>query len=389
MSDFSQRIANLSPEKLALLQQRLIKKGNFVVKNQRIPRRETSEPCPLSFSQQRLWFLDQLDPNSPFNICTGVRLSGILKVEALQQTLNALVVRHEALRTTFVSVDGSPVQVITERQSVELPLIDLSEWSDTDREAEVQRILKKEAQRPFNLSSDLMLGASLLRLGEEEHILLLVMHHVASDGWSIGILFRELVVLYKAFSTGSPLSLPELPIQYTDFAHWQRQWLTGEVLQTQLNYWKQQLAGAPPLLELPTDRPRPSVQTFRGNSKYFQLNRDLTHKLLTLSQQSGKTLFMTLLAAFVTLLSRYSGQEDIVVGSPIANRNRSEIESVVGFFLNTLVLRTQLQGDPTFLELLERVREITLGAYDHQDIPFEKLVEELQPQRSLSHAPLF
>ena len=389
MSDFSQRIANLSPKKLALLQQRLMKKDNSAVKNQRIPRRETSEPCPLSFSQQRLWFLDQLDPNSPFNICTGVRLSGTLNVEALSQTLHALVVRHEALRTNFVCVDGSPVQVVTERQSVELPLIDLSQSSGGDREAEVQRILEKEAQHLFNLSSDLMLAATLLRLASEEHILLLVMHHVAADGWSIGILFRELVVLYKAFSTESPSSLPELPIRYTDFAHWQRQWLTGEVLQRQLGYWKQQLAGAPPLLELPTDRPRPSVQTFRGHSKYFQLNWDLTQKIKTLSQQSGKTLFMTLLAAFVTLLSRYSGQDDIVVGSPIANRNRSEIESVVGFFLNTLVLRTQLQGDPTFLELLERVRETTLAAYDHQDIPFEKLVEELQPQRSLSYSPLF
>jgi amino acid adenylation domain-containing protein len=389
MSHLSQRIANLSPEKQALLQQRLMKKGTAVAKKQTIPRRNTSEPCPLSFSQQRLWFLSQLDPNSPFNICVGMQLSGILKVEALQQTLNALVMRHEALRTNLVSVEGNPVQVVSDRSSVKLTVIDLSEFSGIDREAEVQKILKKEAQRPFNLSSDLMLAATLLRLGEEEHTLLLVMHHVAVDGWSIAILLRELVAFYKAFSTGSSLLLPELPIQYADFAHWQRQWLTGDTLETQLNYWKQQLAGAPPLLELPTDRPRPSVQTFHGNSTYFHLNSALTQKLKVLSQQSGKTLFMTLLAAFVTLLSRYSGQEDIVIGSPIANRNHSEIEFVVGFFINTLVLRTQLHGDPTFLELLERVREMTLDAYDHQDLPFEKLVEELQPERSLSHAPLF
>ncbi|MBW4632891.1 MAG: amino acid adenylation domain-containing protein [Iphinoe sp. HA4291-MV1] len=389
MNDLSQRIANLSPEKQALLQQRLMKKSTPVAKKQRIPRRETSAPSPLSFSQQRLWFLDQFESNRPFHTFTAVRLIGILNLRALQQTLNAIVTRHEALRTTFVSVDGSPVQMIAERRLVELSVIDLSEWSNTNSEAEVQQILKKEIQRPFNLSSDLMLRATLLRLGEEEYVLLLVMHHISSDGWSLGILYRELAGFYEAFSTGSPLPFPELPIQYADFAAWQREWLSGEVLQTQLDYWKQHLAGAPPLLELPTDRPRPAVQTFQGSTQYFQLNQEVTQKLKTLSQQSGVTLFMTLLAAFSTLLSRYSTQEDIVIGSAIANRNRSEIESLIGFFANTLVLRTDLSGNPSFNELLQRVREITLAAYDHQDLPFEKLVEELQPERTLSHAPLF
>ena len=388
MINLSQRIANLSPEKLALLEQRLIKKGNNVAKKEFIPRRQTSDPCPLSFSQQRLWFLNQLEPNSLFNISIAVRLNGILNVEALQQTLNAIVIRHEALRTNFVAVDENPIQVIAETQSVKITVIDLKERYNTNSEIEVERILKQEAQYSFNLSSDLMLRPTLVRLSEEEHVLLLVMHHVASDGWSVGILFRELAGFYKAFSTGKPLPFPELPIQYADFAYWQRHWLSGEVLQKQLNYWKQQLAESPSLLSLPTDRPRPPIQTFQGGTKYFQLNRDLTQKLKTLSQQSGATLFMTLLAGFATLLSRYSGQEDIAIGSPIANRNHSQVESLIGFFINTLVLRTQLQGNPTFLELLERVREMTLGAYDHQDLPFEKLVEELQPERSLSHAPL-
>ncbi|BAZ14314.1 amino acid adenylation domain-containing protein [Calothrix sp. NIES-4071] len=389
MSNLSQRIANLSPEKLALLQQRLIKKDNTSVAQKIIPRRKTSEPCPLSFSQQRLWFLNQLEPLSPFNISIAVRLDGTLNLQALQQTLNAIVARHEALRTNFVSVDENPIQVIAEIQTVKITLIDLSELCNTDPEAEIEQILKKETQYPFNFSSDLMLRSTLLRLSEEEHILLLVMHHVASDGWSVGILYKELAGFYEAFLTGNPSPFPELPIQYADFAHWQRQWLSGDTLQTQLNYWKQQLKEAPTILSLPTDKPRPPIQTFKGGTKHFQLNQDLTQKLKTLSTLSGATLFMTLMAAFATLLSRYSGQEDIVIGTPIANRNRSEVESLIGFFINTLVLRNKLQGNPTFLELLERVRETTLGAYDHQDLPFEKLVEELQPERTLSHTPIY
>jgi amino acid adenylation domain-containing protein len=394
MSNVSQRIANLSPEKLALLEQRLIKKGGSATKKQRISKRPATDACPLSFSQQRLWFVNQLDPDSPFNISIAVRLSGTLNVEALQQALNAIVARHESLRTTFVSVDESPIQVISEGYSVELKVIELGELhnnncEDNNCEATIEKILKEETQYPLNLSSDLMLRATLLRLNSEEHVLLLVMHHAASDGWSVGILFKELAGFYEAFSTGTPSPFPELPIQYADYAYWQRQWLSGEVLQTQLDYWKQQLADAPRVLSLHTDKPRPSVQTFQGGTKFFHFDLDLMQKLKTLSQQSGATIFMTLLAAFATLLYRYSGQEDVVIGSPIANRNRSEVESLIGCFINTLALRTRLTGNPTFLELLEQVRSTTLGAYDHQDFPLEKLVEELQPERSLSHAPIF
>ena len=389
MSNVNQRIANLSPEKLALLQERLSKKVNPGVKKSKIIPRQSADPAPLSFSQQRLWFLNQLEPDSPFNISIAVRLNGSLNVDALAQTLNAIVDRHQALRTTFAAVDGKLIQVIAEGRSVELNTIDLSQLPSSDREVEVQRILSTEPQQPFNLSADLMLRATLLRLNATEHILLLVMHHIAADGWSVGILFRELGGFYEGFAAGNPVKFAELPVQYTDFADWQRQWLTGEVMATQLNYWRQQLADAPRFLTLTTDRPRPSIQTFKGGTKYFHIDWKLAQQLKQLSQQSGSTLFMILLAAFATLLSRYSGQDDVVIGSPIANRNHSEVESLIGCFINTLALRTQLQGNPTFLELIERVKEMTLGAYDHQEFPLEKLVEELQPERSLSHALLF
>lgn len=389
MNTLSQRIANLSPEKLALLEQRLMKQGTSSTKKQKITRRQSLEPCPLSFAQQRLWILNQLEPHNVYDISIAVRLNGTLNLVALQQTLNAIVTRHEALRTTFAYIDENPAQIVNDINTVDLQVVDLCDHDPLERETEVQQFLKSETKRPFNLSCDLMLRATLVRLAEEEHILLLVMHHVASDGWSLGVLFRELAIAYEAFSTGSPLQFAELPIQYADFAQWQRQWLSGDVLQTQLNYWKQQLEGAPTLLELPTDRPRPSIQTFQGSNHRINLNPQLTSQLKRLSQQTGTTLFMTLLTAFAVLLSRYSNQEDIVIGSPIANRNQSELESLIGFFVNTLALRVQLPENPTFLELLERVREITLGAYAHQDLPFEKLVEELQPQRSLSYSPLF
>ena len=281
------------------------------------------------------------------------------------------------------------MQVISECRPVELMVFDLREWADAERDAEVQRLTQIEAQRPFDLSRDLMLRATLLRLEEEEHIFLLTMHHIASDGWSMGVLFREMAVLWEAISTGKPSPLPDLPVQYADFALWQRDWLQGEVLESQLAYWKQQLAHSPPVLELPTDRPRPAAQTYRGVKQSLVLSKSLTEALKSLSQKEGATLFMTLLAAFQTLLHRYTGQDDIVVGSPIAGRTRIETEELIGFFVNTLVLRTGLSGEPTFRELLRRVREVALGAYDHQGLPFEKLVEELRPERNLSHSPLF
>jgi amino acid adenylation domain-containing protein len=344
---------------------------------------------PLSFAQTRLWFLEQLQPGSAYNIAAAVRLMGSLHVAALEQSLNEIVQRHETLRTTFTTLSGEPVQVIAPVLALSLPLVDLRQLPEAQQELEVERLASEEAQRPFDPSIGPLLRATLLQLGEAEHVLLLTMHHIVSDGWSMGVLIRELAALYQAFSTGNPSPLPELPIQYADFAHWQHQWLQGEVLETQLVYWQQQLAGAPAVLELPTDRPRPAVQTFRGASQSLALSKSLSQKLKTLSQRCGVTLFMTLLAAFQTLLYRYTGQDDICVGSPIANRNRSETEGLIGFFVNTLVLRTHLAGNLSFQELLERVREVALGAYAHQDLPFEQLVEALQPERSLSHQPLF
>ena len=340
---------------------------------------------PLSFAQQRLWFLDQLVSGNPFyNMPFAWHVRGQLDVLTLQSSLNEIIHRHETLRTCFLSVNGQPTQWIASSLELTLVTIDLVELPEAERFDQARKMVSDDAQQPFDLTQLPLLRVKLLRLAPNEHILLLVMHHIISDGWSMGIFFRELAALYEAFSKGTTSPLAELPVQYADFAVWQRQWLSGEVLQTQLNYWQQQLAGAPPILELPTDRPRPSVQAFQSGIEQFQLDRHLMQKLLTLSQQSGTTLFMNLLAAFVTLLSRYSGQEDIVVGSPIANRKRIELEGLIGFFANTLALRVDVSGNPTFQELLGRVREVTIGAYAHQDLPFEKLVEVLQLERSLN-----
>ena len=342
-----------------------------------------------SFSQQRLWFLEQWEPGIPaYNIPVAFRLIGSLNVTALRQSLSEVVRRHEALRTTFTVVEGKPVQVIAPSLTMILPVEDLQELPEPEREVTVRRRTTKEARRPFDLAQGPLVRATMLRLSREEHVLLLTMHHIVSDGWSMGILFRELSVLYEAFSGGKSSSLPELPIQYADFARWQQQWLQGEVLETQLTYWRRQLAGLL-VLELPTDRPRPAARTFRGAQQSLVLRKTLGEALQTLSQREGVTLFMALLAAFQTLLHRYTGQDDIALGSPIANRTRAETEGLIGCLVNTLVLRTDLAGDPTFRELLGRVQEVALGAYAHQDLPFEKLVEELQPERNLSHAPLF
>lgn len=345
---------------------------------------------PPSFAQQRLWFFDQLEPgSSAYNMPAAVRLRGPLNVATLEQSLNEIVKRHEALRTTFAMVDGRPVQVIAPILMLTLPVVDLRELSETERETEVQRLVTEEAQRPFDLAHGPLLRVTLLRLDAEEYVGLLTMHHIVSDGWSTGILIREMAVLYDAFSSGRSSPLPALLIQYADFAHWQRQWLQGEVLETQLAYWKAQLVGAPPLLEVPTDHPRPAVQTFRGAHQSVVLPATLTEGFKVLSRQEGATLFMTLLAAFKVLLFRYTSQDDLIVGTPVANRNRLEIEGLIGFFVNTLVLRTDLSGNPSFRELVRRVREVCLGAYVHQDLPFERLVEELHLERNLSRNPLF
>lgn len=358
--------------------------------HQTISRQTNRQSIPLSFAQARLWFLAQLEPDSAaYNVVDAMQLQGNLNVDVLQQSLDAIATHHEVLRTNFIVEDGNPVQVIREPQSVELKVISLMDCPETERTTVVQELLQHQAQRPFNLSSDLMLRACLLEISPQEHILQLTIHHIATDGWSMSILFEQLATLYQAFLEGKPNPLPEQPIQYADYAVWQRQWLCGEVVENQLNYWKQQLAGAIPVLELPTDKPRPPVQTRRGAKQSFVLPKNLSASLSALSRQEGVTLFMTLLAAFQTLLYRYSGQQDILVGSPTAGRNREEIEGLIGFFVNTLVLRTDLSGNPKFRELLQRVRSHAMSAYANQDLPFDKLVEELQPERSLSYHPLF
>ncbi len=358
---------------------------------------------PLSFAQQRLWFLCQLEPDSPYyNIPAAVRLTGSLNIDALQQSLNDILCRHETLRTAFLTVDGQPIQQINSIDCLPLSIIDLSNIPESIQQTKVKELARVEAMQPFKLDASPLLRVKLLRLSDTDNVILLTFHHIIADGWSIGVLVRELGILYEEkTSPPSPLlskergvrqdgvRLNKLPIQYADFAVWQRKWLQGEVLENQLNYWQEQLQNAPNLLEIPTDYPRPAVRSLRGDSYTFQISLELTAALKRLSQQSSCTLFMTLLAAFQALLYRYTGNEDIVVGTSIANRNYPEIEGLIGFFVNTLALRTDLSKNPTFEELLNRVREVSLGAYAHQDLPFEQLIDSLQLQRSLSYTPLF
>jgi amino acid adenylation domain-containing protein len=343
----------------------------------------------LSFAQQRLWFLDRFDPNSSvYNIPAALRLKGPLDIAALERSLNAIVARHETLRGTFKDIGGAPVQTIQPEAFLSLPVIDISHYPERDRANEARQLAEEESRRPFDLAADLMLRGKLLRLDARDHVLLLTLHHIAADGWSIGILYREISAFYEAFTMGKPAALPELTIQYADFAHWQRRWLQGEVLQRQFSYWKAKLADLP-VVELPTDYARPAVQGYRGASESATIGGSILRALREISRKEEATLFMTLLAAFKILLCRYTGQQDIIIGTPIAGRNRSETEGLIGFFINTLVLRTDLSGNGSFRDLLRRVRETALDAYAHQDLPFEKLVEELQPERDLSRNPLF
>ncbi|MFN7415110.1 MAG: amino acid adenylation domain-containing protein [Dolichospermum sp.] len=347
------------------------------------------EDLPLSFAQQRLWFLHQLSPDSTaYNLLEALRLEGALNLVALEQSLTELIRRHEILRTTFPMVDGKPVQRIAPPSTVTWQIEDLQGLSTEEQTAQFRQMAIAAALKPFDLAGEPLVQFTLLKLSPYSYILLLKMHHIIYDGWSLSIFFGELSRLYEAFTQGLPSPLAELPIQYADFAVWQRQWLTGEVLDRQLNYWREQLAGLSPILELSTDYPRPPVQTFQGGVECFQLDRDLTQRLKQLSQESDATLFMTLLAAFLVLISRYSGQLDLVVGSPIANRNSKSVEPLMGFFANTLALRGNLSGNPTFREFHEQVRQTTLSAYAHQDLPFEMLVEKLQLDRDLSRNPL-
>ena len=350
-----------------------------------------SEPkrFPLSFAQERLWFLTELDPDNPsYNVPVALRLTGDLDVAALEKSITAIVERHETLRTTFAEIDGEPFQFVSNAEATAIKVIDLPLLTDAEVESESRRLMSEFVAQPFDVARDRLLRVRLIRFAADDHLLLLAMHHVVSDAWSINIFLQELSTFYKAFTTQSEPSLPELPIQYRDFAEWQRNWLKSGSLKHQVDYWVSQLAGAAKL-SLPADHPRPTVRTSRGAHLNFTLSSDLTTKLRDLSQAEGVTLFMTLLAAFKVLLFRYTGERDIVVGSPIAGRNRVETEKLIGFFVNSLALRTDLSGNPTFRQLIARVREVALSAYAHQDMPFEKLVEELNPARDVSQTPVF
>ncbi len=345
---------------------------------------------PLSIGQERLWFIDQLDPGTViYNHNLALRFSGPLDLAALDKSVNEIVRRHESLRTTFPVVDGQPFQLIAPNLRIELPVVDLCDLPEGEREAEAMRLAQERIQQPFDLAGGPLLKTWIYRLAEEQHILLRTSHHIVSDGWSTRVFLRELEALYSAFSTGRPTPLPELSIQYADFAIWQRKWLRGGVRNAQLAYWMKRLDGHLPVLELPTDRPRPTVQYYHGAHESVDLPRTLANRLRELSTREGATLFMTLLAAFKVLLHRYTGQDDVLVGSPTSGRELMEVQGLIGFFLNTLILRTDLSDDPSFRTLLPRVRETVLEAFAHQVIPFEDLLRELQPERSPSHDPLF
>jgi amino acid adenylation domain-containing protein len=391
MTDVRRRIAELSPDERAILEERLLAaSATRSPAPSSIPRRDPGGPSPLSYAQQRLWFLDRLEPDEPtYNTNTAFRLRGPLDVTALRHALDAVVARHEVLRTTFVTTDGVPLQAVAPTRSADFAVDDLRESpGEPADEALLHRRLRDESRRPFDLARDVMLRARLFRLGDGDHVLLLTVHHIATDGWSGGVLAHELSELYAAVVGGRAPDLPPLPIQYADYALWQRRSLEGDVLDAELAHWRQRLAGVPALLALPADRPRPAVLGGEAGAEAVRLPRSASDALKTLGRQARVTPFMVLLAGFKALLGRYTGREDIVVGAPIAGRTRVETERLVGFFVNTLVLRTDLSGDPSFRELLGRVREVCLEAYAHQHLPFEKLVEELRPERSRSHAPL-
>ena len=390
MADFSKRIAGLSPEKRALLIKRLQNKLKDNNKEQSISKRENQVEFPMSFAQERMWFLNQFNPNSPlYNIAAAINISGALNEKALEKSLNKIIQRHENLRATFAVKENQPVQHVQTELKLALPIVDLQNLSKSDQIIVYQQLAKEIGRQPFDLIHGPLLRAKLVRLEKKQHILLLNMHHIVYDGWSTRIFIRELSRFYDAFTNGKKPELPELPIQYTDFAAWQRQWLQGKNLESQLNYWQKQLAGVPPLLELPTDRTRPGILRYHGAHYSFKLSKKLTESIIKLSRQEEVTLFMTLLAAFQTLLYRFTTQSDICVGTPIANRNHAEIEDLIGFFVNTLVMRTNFSSDPTFCELLKQVRDVTLEGYAHQDVPFEMLVEALKLERNMSHTPIF
>jgi alpha-ketoglutarate-dependent taurine dioxygenase len=384
-----EEIKKLSPERRDLLERLLKKEAPQSARSIIVPRLRKSNQLPASFAQQRLWFLDQLQPgNHAFNIPVALRVFGSLQIEVLQQCLTEIVRRHEVLRTTFTLAGEQPMQVINPPSELVLPVQDLAQLPDEMRDAEVLRLSTEETRQPFDLGRGPLLRARVLRLGEQEHVVLFTMHHIVADAWSSGVLVEEVIALYGAYAEARRSPLPELPIQYADFALWQRELLEGETLDSLLGYWKKQLHGVAQL-NLRTDRPRPPVMSYRGASQNLFIEEALTNSLKDLSRQEGVTLFMTLLAAFQTLLYLYTKQTDIVVGTDIANRTREETERLIGFFVNMLALRTDLSGNPTFRELLKRVQQVTLDAYAHQDLPFEKIVAALNLERDLSRFPVF
>ncbi len=357
---------------------------------QDIPRRDPATKAQLSFAQERMWFLDQLMPGSPvFNVPMAVRLSRPIKLEALQLSVNEIVRRHETLRTTFVTIDGQPSPTVSSRTETNIRVIDLTGENSATAESKSRILIEQEALHPFDLSRGSLIRPTLIRIDEVNSIFVVVMHHIVSDGWSLLLFFKELTELYERFASDGHAELPDLPIQYADYADWHRNWLQDELIEQQLGYWKKQLAGELPVLDLPTDHARPAMQTYAGAREVSTLSAEVTQSLVSLSQHEGATPFMTVLAAFNLLLQRLSGQEDIIVGSPIANRPRTETENLIGLFLNNLALRTDLSGNPTFLELLSRARQTALDAYANQDVPFEKLLEELKPERDLSRTSIF
>jgi amino acid adenylation domain-containing protein len=345
---------------------------------------------PLSFAQQRLWFLDRIEPNSSsYNIPETIGLTGELDLQILHRALDEIVAHHEVLRTNYLTTNGEAIQVIHPPRAVELEIVDLQQYSATEQDARVKQQIHQSSQKPFALATDLMLRCCLLQLAPDRYIFLATMHHIASDAWSMSLFWQQLGQVYNAFRTDKPNPLAPLSIQYADYAVWQREWLSSDVLAQQLTYWKQQLVNVNPVLELPTDYPRPAIQTYAGALSSIDLSPQLTADLQTLCRQSGTTMFMTLLTGFELLMSRHSGQEDFIIAAPIAGRNRPEVEGLIGFFVNTLLLNADLSGNPSFQTLLGRVRQVALSAYDHQDVPFEKLIEELNPRRDLTRNPLF
>ncbi|MBN1399757.1 MAG: non-ribosomal peptide synthetase, partial [Anaerolineae bacterium] len=389
MSSPDRRVSALSPEKLALLSQRL-RQRQSAPQWSTIGKRPQSLRIPLSSAQQRLWFLDQFEPDSAvYNIPAIVRLEGRLDVAALEESLNAIVRRHESLRTVFAVANEEPYQVILPELQISLPVIDLRARPEDQREAEAYRMAREEAQRSFNLSQGPLLRSRLLCLEDDLHILLISFHHIIADGWSLHQFVRELGALYSVSVTNAPVSLPALPLQYGDYAYWQQQQLRQGALKGQIAYWRTQLADAPARLDLPVAHRRPAVMSYRGARHSVMVPGELAQKLEALSKSEHVTLFVTLLSAFHTLLYRYSGQEDLCIGTPVANRRHAELEPLIGFFVNTLVMRGDLSGNPTFRALMQRVRQTQQDALENQDLPFETLVEELQPKREMSYSPLF